>query len=200
MKIWHREAIGGNWDKFGKLQYDFLLDKGLKSHHYLLDLGCGSLRGGVLFIPYLEDRHYYGVEKEPRLLEAAQVELKEYKIEKIPLLFHIENFDLSPIDAEFDFMLAQSVLTHLRPNMIELCLSKVVPKLKEDGHFYATFHHMGKTPRKGSFNRHPWRRNEVGRAEYKFEFFEELAEKFGIKITNLGKWGHPASSMLDITK
>jgi hypothetical protein len=97
-------------------------------------------------------------------------------------------------------MLAQSVLTHLRPNLIELCLSRIVPRLKDTGHFYATFHEMGKAPRKGSFNRHPWRKNEVGRAEYQFEFFEELAEKLGIKITNLGKWGHPASKMLDITK
>jgi cyclopropane fatty-acyl-phospholipid synthase-like methyltransferase len=94
MKIWHREAIGGNWDKIGKLQFDFLLKMGLKPDNYLLDLGCGSLRGGVLFIPYLEDKHYYGVEKETRLLEAAEVELKETYNISIYLLFLIFNFTL----------------------------------------------------------------------------------------------------------
>ena len=40
-------AIGGLWDQMGQHQFDFLKKKGLKPQHKLLDIGCGSLRGGV---------------------------------------------------------------------------------------------------------------------------------------------------------
>ena len=87
--------------------------------HYLLDIGCGSLRGGVHFVRYLSKGHYCGVEKEKSLLEAGRsVELKRYTlVEKEPQLFKIDDFGLSalPPEVEFDFMLAQSVFTHLTP-------------------------------------------------------------------------------------
>ncbi len=104
------------WDEIGKLQFDFLVERGLRPDHYLLDIGCGSLRGGVHFIRYLSEGHYFGVEKEESLLEAGRsVELKRYALEeKEPQLFAVDDFDLSalPSQVEFDFMLAQSVFTH----------------------------------------------------------------------------------------
>ncbi len=45
----HRNAIGGYWDEMGKLQYNFLLEQGLKPRQILMDIGCGSLRGGYPF-------------------------------------------------------------------------------------------------------------------------------------------------------
>ena len=105
------------WDEIGKLQFDFLVERGLRPDHYLLDIGCGSLRGGVHFIRYLSEGHYFGVEKEESLLEAGRsVELKRYALEeKEPQLFAVDDFDLSalPSQVEFDFMLAQSVFTQM---------------------------------------------------------------------------------------
>ena len=42
----HRNTIGGNWNEMGKLQNNLLLEQGLKPHQILMDIGCGSLRGG----------------------------------------------------------------------------------------------------------------------------------------------------------
>jgi cyclopropane fatty-acyl-phospholipid synthase-like methyltransferase len=58
--------------------------EGLKPEHYLLDIGCGSLRGGVHFIAYLEPRHYFGIDKDEQLLEAGRGEIQQLGLEKKP--------------------------------------------------------------------------------------------------------------------
>ena len=76
-QVGHRAYVGGLWDEMGRLQFDFLARRGLRPAHYPLDVGCGSLRGGVHFIAYLEEGHYLGLEKEPALLEGGVQELGE---------------------------------------------------------------------------------------------------------------------------
>ena len=49
-QVWHREAVGGLWEEMRRLQFDFLANQGLKPDHKLLDIGCGSMRGGVHFV------------------------------------------------------------------------------------------------------------------------------------------------------
>ena len=59
---------------------------------------------------------------------AEALGLKRYTLaEKEPQLFKIDDFSLSalPPEVEFDFMLAQSVFTHLTPELIELCVKRV---------------------------------------------------------------------------
>ena len=51
--IGHRTYVGGLWDELGLLQFQFLLEMGLKPSDCLFDIGCGSLRGGRHFIKYL---------------------------------------------------------------------------------------------------------------------------------------------------
>lgn len=45
------EAVGGDWEKIGKLQFEFLVSRGLRPHHRMLDIGCGTLRGGETLHP-----------------------------------------------------------------------------------------------------------------------------------------------------
>jgi SAM-dependent methyltransferase len=191
---WHREAVGGGWEWKGKYQFDFLVNQGLKPSHYLLDIGCGSLRGGVHFIKYLNATHYYGIEKEKSLLEAGRgIELKRCGLEhKAPHLLLTDGFDLSsiPEDVEFDFMLAQSVFTHLLPDMIELCLVRVTPRLRQTGVFYATFFES-EDSRIDYGNPHSWRRNERNAAKYPFSLFQEIAGKVGVSVEHLGDWYGP---------
>src|SRR6185369_9229408 len=73
----HREYVGGKWDTLGKLQFEFLRSQGLQPQHVLLDIACGSLRGGVHFIPYLDARNYLGIDKEESLIAAG----KEHELE-----------------------------------------------------------------------------------------------------------------------
>lgn len=45
--VGHRNYVGGLWDEIGLLQFEFLKSRGLKPHHVLVDIACGSLRAGV---------------------------------------------------------------------------------------------------------------------------------------------------------
>ena len=49
----HREYVGGMWESIGRLQFDFLINQGMKPESILLDIACGCLRLGVHAIPYL---------------------------------------------------------------------------------------------------------------------------------------------------
>lgn len=133
-------GVGGLWDEIGKLQFNYLVSKGLKPEHYLLDIGCGALRGGVHFIGYLNQSHYYGFDNRESVLEAGRnIEIPNYKLKKKNAqLFNISDFNISGFDVEFNFMLAQSIFPHLQDDGIKRCISSVMPKLKSGGVFYAT--------------------------------------------------------------
>ena len=68
-------AVGSHthdsWLKIGQMQFDYLVSHGLKPGIRLLEIGCGILRAGRLFIDYLEPGDYYGIDISPDILLAA---------------------------------------------------------------------------------------------------------------------------------
>ena len=48
--VGHRAYIGGKWDEYGQMEFDFMVAHGLRPEHVLLDIACGSLRAGIHFI------------------------------------------------------------------------------------------------------------------------------------------------------
>ena len=113
----HRDVIGGLWEVLGQLQLNFMICEGLKPHHKLLDIGCGSLRGGVHFIRYLDVGNYAGIDPNIALLDAGyEIELASCGLkERIPRenLICSSDFDPPFPNDTFDFALAQSVFTHV---------------------------------------------------------------------------------------
>ena len=67
----HRAWVGSpdNYDLSSALQFSLLTSLGLRENHTLLDIGCGSLRGGRLALMYLLPEHYYGIEPEQWLID-----------------------------------------------------------------------------------------------------------------------------------
>ena len=124
---WHRNYVGGKWEEIGKLQFDFLLSKGLKSDSYLLDIACGSLRLGVKAIPYLERSHYLGIEKERGLVKAGLEKELDYNIrkEKQPNIVISNSFEFEKLNQQADVAMAHSLFTHLPPNLINLCFKNL---------------------------------------------------------------------------
>ncbi|MCC6946958.1 MAG: class I SAM-dependent methyltransferase [Bradyrhizobiaceae bacterium] len=104
------KAIGGMWEEVGKLQFDYLVGKGLKPHHRLLDIGCGTLRGGRLFIRYLDVGGYTGLELSPAALDYARGLVQTENLsDRRPRLVLNKEKDLrfAPFSGEtFDFLLA----------------------------------------------------------------------------------------------
>jgi len=51
-----------DYDLLRALQFRLLCALGLREHHSVLDVGCGSLRAGRLPITYLAPGRYFGIE------------------------------------------------------------------------------------------------------------------------------------------
>ena len=138
----HREVIGGLWDEMGALQLDFLISRGLKAEHFLLDLGCGSGRLAVKAVPYLAQDRYHGLDISPSLLQAAreEVEAGGFGNRISGRTFHATS-DFRPA-AEmpaFDYVIAQSVFTHLPLERFGAALDAIRSHVKPGARFYATF-------------------------------------------------------------
>ena len=71
----HDGAVGSrthdSWIKIGQMQFDYLIGHGLKPGDRMLEIGCGNLRAGRLFIDYLDAGNYYGIDISPDILLAA---------------------------------------------------------------------------------------------------------------------------------
>jgi len=135
-----RKGVGGLWETVGQLQFDFLVKEGLKPNHFLLDVGCGSLRGGVFFIKYLQKGHYFGIDKNPKFLEGGKIELDENDLlDKIPVLELMDNFEFDQLNQTFHYGIAQSIFTHIEEKKIKQCLIQIDQVLEKNGKFYATF-------------------------------------------------------------
>ena len=129
------------YDLMAAAQFSLLTHLGLREHHTLLDLGCGSLRGGRLFIPYLLPERYFGIEPERWVLEEGirnvvgqdQIDLKR------PSFSPVDDFRLTVFGRRFDFILAQSIFSHASRAQIELTLSQAAEALEPGGALVATF-------------------------------------------------------------
>src|SRR5262245_30090573 len=65
------------WRMKRAFQLDFLRCTGLERGQRLLDLGCGTLRGGLPLIEFLDAGHYTGIDVRAEVLDEARGELAE---------------------------------------------------------------------------------------------------------------------------
>jgi SAM-dependent methyltransferase len=139
----HRAHVGvhEDYDLGSAIQFNLLTTLGLRDYHYLLDIGCGSLRAGRLFIPYLLPGRYFGIEPLDWLLKAGiEKELGQSVIElKKPVFSNDDNFTLSTFDRQFDFIIAQSIFSHASQAQISRCLAEAKRVMKPTSIFAATF-------------------------------------------------------------
>ena len=133
------QAVGGFDKGIGRLQFEFLRDKGLAPTDSLLDVGCGSLRGGEYYIDYLNAGNYTGMDISAEAIEAGINRIEGLVEEKNPSF--VVNDDLKFKDdglkESYDYAIAQSVFTHLPSEEIDECLGNIGKAV--DGRFYATF-------------------------------------------------------------
>jgi len=186
----HRHYIGGLWEQIGQLQFQFLLNRGLKASDYLLDIGCGSLRLGVKAIPYLDYGHYFGIDKEMGLISSGL--RKEMSLELIrqkrPTFLISSGFEFEKLDRRPDFAIAHSLFTHLPQDQITLCFVKLRPILKDDGVFYASFHVSARVPAilKANGAHFSYTRKQIC----------DFGTKNGFTARYIGGWNHPRRQVM----
>lgn len=137
---WYRRALPGDWDAEGARQLAFLRDWRLEPDAYVLDVGCGALRGGRHVVEYLKPGHYYGVDNDVSLVRAAiEVELPSAGLD--PTRAHLSvngGFDFREMP-RFDVALAWDLFPSLSLNTITRCVVSVIRQLKPGGCFYVTY-------------------------------------------------------------
>jgi SAM-dependent methyltransferase len=184
-RLGHRDFVGGLWDEIGKLQFDFLVAQGLEPHHVLLDIGCGSLRGGVHFIPYLDPGHYLGIDKHAELIEAGLAELGN--IDRGQEFVVSDSFEFARFSKRPDYAIAQSLFTHLTKRDIARCLRRL-RRFATDCRLYATFFE--------GRNENPGESHSRETFHYPRPVIERVAARAGWHTTFIGEWGHPRGQLM----
>lgn len=132
----YRSFVGpaDQYDLIGAAQFALLYALGLRAHHRLLDIGCGSLRAGRMLIAYLEPRRYVGVEPEQWLIDqAVEREIGQSMIAiKQPRFDDSSDFKLGHL-GQFDFVLVQGVATNTGPALLPALLAAIKTTLGRDG-------------------------------------------------------------------
>ncbi len=204
-----RRRVGGNWEVIGRLQFDFLVAEGLEPSHRFIDVGCGTLRGGVHYVRHLESGNYHGIDLAPEMLDGGRHELANSGLsDRVVHLRQTDTFDVD-FGTTFDFGIALSVFTHVPLNSVVLCLTNLSEQLAVGGRFYATFfrcpdgpdrrapieqpHHEGFVMAKSYCDRNNY--------HYSVDDFEFAARGLPLQVDDLGDWGHPrGQQMLRFTR
>lgn len=199
----HYRAWVGPPQEYGlitALQVSLLLAAGLKETHRFCDVGCGSLRAGRMFIPYLRSGNYYGIEPERWLVEEGiDRELgKAILGVKKPQFRFVSDFSLEGFETEFDFVVAQSVFSHTFPDLLRLGLQKISGSLAPSGKLFATWIEptLGargepKIGPNGQIFSNGWVRK--GGHTYTWEEMEGFLDESGLVGRRLN-WPHPRQS------
>jgi len=166
------------WKMKQDFQINFLQSQGLQKTDKLLDIGCGTLRGGVPIIEFLNDKNYYGIEVREEVLAEGKKELETYKLEhKNPNLISFDNFSDIELNEKMDVMFAFSVLIHLDDEIANNCFEFVSKYLSENGVFFANVNI--ESHQDGNWQGFPVVFRTLG-------FYEELARKNGLNLKTIG--------------
>jgi cyclopropane fatty-acyl-phospholipid synthase-like methyltransferase len=131
------------YDLIAAMTFNLLTTIGVRQHHTLLDVGCGSLRIGRLLIPYLNVNKYVGVDPNRWLVEeGVRLELGQSLVEiKRPtfLFSSAPESVLGSAISPFDFAVAQSIFSHSGPDLLARWIFAISHSLSERGALLATY-------------------------------------------------------------
>ena len=185
----HYRAFVGppeDYDLIAAMTFNLLTTLGLRQHHSLLDVGCGSLRIGRLLIPYLNRRKYFGVEPNEWLVEEGiKRELGQALLEiKRPTFFFSDSPEvIAQTKLSFDFVVAQSIFSHCGLDLIKNWLAAISRSLGDDGALVATF-----LPGEKDSQNNGWVYPEC--VNYRPTTLRDAAAEVGLRFELLD-WKHP---------
>jgi len=159
----------------------FLLDRGLSPSDRFLDLGCGTLRGGIPIIACLDPGNYTGIDVRSIAIEEARKELDSYpelaaKNARLILSTGFDTLpDLGPIDQGWSF----SVLIHMEDEISSRCLLYLGKNLRAGGTYDANVNI-------GDDNTSRLGKEGFPVVTRPIEFYQTLAADAGLEMQDLG--------------
>ncbi|MBB1243690.1 class I SAM-dependent methyltransferase [Streptomyces durbertensis] len=173
-------ATHDRWLALGRMQFDFLTANGLTTADRMLEIGCGNLRAGRLFIDHLGPGRYHGVDISPDILLAAQETVAEYGLrDKLPYLTLVRDLRLAHLpDGYFTVVHAHSVFSHSPLEVIDECFAHVGRVMAPGGFFDFTY------------NRTEGTEHQVLREDfyYRTHTLLSLAESYGLRAHPMPAW------------
>ena len=171
-----KTATGGGWNETGPMQLERLKRYGMRPEHTLFDFGCGTLRGGQHLITYLNPNNYFGNDISAEILNEARKLIKKQELDvKNPHLFLTNNLLFDEVAGkQFDYIHAQSVLSHMPPEDIEELFKQVKKIMHPKTIFLATFF----LSRDGTI----YPGNNMKNFSYPLEWMEKTGKKHGLKV------------------
>lgn len=166
------------WQMKRDFQIQFLRSTDLMPEHVLFDLGCGTLRGGIPIIQFLQPGNYHGFDIRSEVLNDALLELKEEGLlYKNANLYREKSISELKLDMKFDYIWAFSVFIHLTDQVLNEVLEFSAKHLKSDAKLLANVN-LGKM-QNGTWQAFPviWR---------EWTEWEKLAQSKGLQIRNCG--------------
>ena len=185
------DRVGGIPEIMGPWQLELMLAHGLEQNSKVVDIGCGTLRGGLHIIRYLEPGRYVGVDPLDELVEEGRGLVFEAGLsDKVPVLGCLGELRNVPLRSA-DFVLTQSVLNHLGAEQIEATVARVNAVLADKGKWLSTGRLCEEVEIVDEGKPHPTRPNErldsvMGRA-----WFERILSDYGLVMEPVDDHPHP---------
>jgi len=192
----YRAYVGppADYDHVAAMVFNLLTCLGLRQHHRLLDIGCGSLRLGRLLIPYLNPGNYVGVEPNQWLVEdgiANETGADLIRIKRPEFRF-TTSMDAFEQPLALDFAVAQSIFSHCGNDLLDQWLRQVAHHLTDSGALLATF-----LPAAEDFVGDGWIYPDCVR--YRPKTLADIAARHGLGFEILD-WAHPRQTWAIFTK
>jgi SAM-dependent methyltransferase len=129
-----QQAVGGEYEAIGKLEFQLLMQYGLKEDDYVVDIGCGSGRLAKPLATYLKGK-YLGTDIVPDFVDYAANLLNRpnWRFEVV------DDFVVPEADDSVDFVCFFSVLTHLLHEQSYVYLQEAQRVLKTGGKIIFSF-------------------------------------------------------------
>tara|TARA_R100000306_G_C4377875_1_gene142800 strand:+ start:1642 stop:2334 length:693 start_codon:yes stop_codon:yes gene_type:complete len=192
----YRAYVGdpANYDLIAATVFNLLTTLGLRDHHRVLDVGCGSLRNGRLLIPYLATSSYVGIEPNRWLVEEGitkEVGQDQVALKKARFSYRTDCAELGQ-DDRFDFMLLQSIFSHCGEDLVRHWLRELAPHLADDGAIIATWVSGAENSGEAGWL-YP------GLVRFTEDTFKGLVEEAGLTLRPLA-WPHPIQKWAMLTR
>jgi SAM-dependent methyltransferase len=172
---------GHLWKEKRDWQMGFLLKRGLTPSDHFLDVGCGTLRGGIPIIEYLDAGNYTGFDVRDVAIDEAHKELASYPelAAKNARLILSTGFDTLPVLGPIDVAWSFSVLIHMEDHISSACLVYLGQNLRPGGVYY------------GNVNVGDENTSRLGKEGFpvvtrSLDFYRKLAADAGLEMSDLG--------------
>jgi hypothetical protein len=172
------------WLNGGRLQFDYLINQGLQPGDRLLEIGCGDLAAGHLFIDYLSTGNYYGIDLSPDAVIGAHQTITEFGLQaKAPHVTLAGDLTLGFLPASrFTVVQADGVFSNSPIEIIGECLAHVTRVMTADAIFDFTFDRTGAE-----------RRAPGAGFRYRPDTLIDLAASHGLDAELMKDWQQPGS-------